>query len=91
MDPAEQGDPSSEGPIDIPDNMESSDSQRLGLEDESDGGQEKDEDYRMELDDGDNSRSNLGSDGEFYLREDHEPKKPGKVKAAKVSFYFVCL
>jgi hypothetical protein len=90
--PAEQDYLSSEGAIDIPDrsavDTESSDAQDLGFQEESDGDHEKDEDYQMglESDDGD-KRSN--SDSDFYVREVHEhPKKPGKVKTAKVSSLF---
>lgn len=91
MAPAEQDYLSSEGPHDIPEDTESSDGQALGFEEGSDGDSEKDEDYQMESDDGDN-RSNLDSDGDFYLREDHEPpKKAGKVIAAKVRCYFIRL
>jgi hypothetical protein len=71
----------SEGLADIPDesvvDTESSDGLGLGVEDESDGDHEKDEDYVMELDGGD--REEFDSDGEFDLRE--SGRKPGKAKA----------
>ncbi|KAF8802193.1 hypothetical protein BYT27DRAFT_7113324, partial [Phlegmacium glaucopus] len=70
----------SEGLADIPDesavDTESSDGQVLGFEDESDGDHEKDEDYLMEMDDGDKD-SDLESDGGFYLRENAEKPKRG--------------
>lgn len=87
MCPAEEDYPLSEGPVDMPDDTESSDGQALGFEDVSDGDHEKDEDYQMESNDGDN-RSD--SDEDIYVQEDDEPsKKPGKVKAAKVCSYYI--
>jgi hypothetical protein len=91
MRPAEEDYSLSEGAVDMPDDTESSDGQALGFEDVSDGDHEKDEDYRMEFNDGDN-RSSSDSDEDIYVQEDDEPsKKPGKVKAAKVCSYYIRL
>jgi hypothetical protein len=88
MGPADQDYPSSEGAVDIPDrsavDTESSDGHDLGFQVESDGDHEKDEDYLMESDHSDDD--DKGSNSDIYVREVLEhPKKPGKVKTAKVS------
>jgi hypothetical protein len=81
----EQDYPPSEGAVDIPDmstiDTESSDGQGLGFLEESDGDNEKDEDYVMELE---VDETEEGSD--IYVPEEvHEqPKKSGKVKKTKV-------
>lgn len=84
---AEHDYPSSEGPLDIPGSVvgtESSEGHGLPFDDASEGDHEDDEDYLMESEDSD-KESNLDSDGGFYVREDQDPpKKPGKVKSAKV-------
>jgi uncharacterized protein related to proFAR isomerase len=78
--PAEQDLPSSEGPVDIPDGYvvgtESSDGLVKGLEDESDGDHEEDEDFVMDSDDS-NEKSDLDSDasGNSSVREILEPSE----------------
>lgn len=91
-DELEQNFPLSEGAVNIPDGpvvgIESGNGLGLGLEVESDGDHEDDEDFIMELSDGDEG-SYLGSDGECSVHEIQEPqKKADKVTAAKVSSLF---
>jgi hypothetical protein len=94
IDPAERDFPLSEGPVDIPDGSvvgtESSDGPVKGLEDESDGDHEEDEDFVMESDGDEGSDLDSDASGNLSVHEIVEPskKKVVKAKAAKVISLF---